>query len=318
MDVVALAQYGISYSVATLGTATTTDHLHQLFRTVSRVIFCFDGDRAGRDAATKAMDVALPQVRDGREILFMFLPEGEDPDSLVRKEGQNRFEQRVRQATPLSTFFFDQLLQQGGLQSMDGRAKLVAQARPKLSRLPAGMFREMMFKRLSEMVEIEEEKLTDHLLETPPPRPPSRTSQAGQRPANSGPSPVRNALHALLHHPQLFMHIPSTSDIQKIDNPGIPLLIEVIETLQQNPDLTTAALLERWRDRADEQLLHKVAQWTPPTPEKGIEQEFIDTIEKLQHQGQEQEYARLVKKAESQPLDKKEKQRFTELLTLFK
>lgn len=114
------------------------------------------------------------------------------------------------------------------------------------------------------------------------------------------------------------MHIPSTSDIQKIDNPGIPLLIEVIETLQQNPDLTTAALLERWRDRADEQLLHKVAQWTPPTPEKGIEQEFIDTIEKLQHQGQEQEYARLVKKAESQPLDKKEKQRFTELLTLFK
>lgn len=314
MDVVALAQYGIRYSVATLGTATTSDHLNQLFRTVSRVVFCFDGDRAGRDAAVKAMDTAIPLLRDGREILFMFLPDGEDPDTLVRKEGTQQFEQRVAEAVPLSQYFFTWLEFQGDSHSIDGRAKLITLARPKLSRLPAGMFREMMFKQLSNMVEMEEETISGHLLEPAKPRQPIREAQ-GQPQKITSPSPVRLILSALLHNPHLIEHIPSTKPLQQIDNPGIPLLCAVINTLQQNPNLTPAALLERWRGNPDEAMLHKIAQWNPPIPETGIELEFKDAYQQLQRLAQEQMTENLLKKSAQQPLSSEEKRQLQQLLS---
>ena len=281
MDVVALAQFGIRYSVATLGTATTPDHLNQLFRSISRIVFCFDGDRARRDAAVKAMDTAIPLLRDGREVLFMFLPDGEDPDSLVRTEGTQQFEQRISEAIPLSQFFFAQLEQQADIHSLDGRAKLVSLARPKLSRLPAGMFREMMFKQLSNLVDLEEETISGHLLEPDIPKPATRTKQASSNQRGQSPSPVRTALSALLHNPHLIEQITELEPLKQIDGPGIPLLIEVIETLQQHPNLTPAALLERWRGRESEGVLHKVAQWNPPIPEEGIEHEFQGAIKQL-------------------------------------
>ncbi len=313
MDVVALAQYGIRYSVATLGTATTTDHLNLLFRSVSRVIFCFDGDRAGREAAVKAMDTAIPLIRDGREILFMFLPEGEDPDTLVRQEGTQRFEQRVAEAVPLSQYFFTWLEFQGDSHSIDGRARLVAIARPKLSRLPAGMFREMMFKQLSQLVEMEADTLSEHLLEAPPPKRTTRSTAHTPRQTTT-PSPVRLMLSALLHNPQLIRHIPSVAPLKEIDNPGIPLLSAVAEVLQQHPHLTPAALLERWRDNPDEALLHKVAQWNPPIPESGIEQEFIDAYHQLLKRAQEQSTERLLEKSLQTPLNAAEKAQLQQLL----
>lgn len=313
MDVVALAQFGIRYSVATLGTATTADHLNQLFRSVSRIIFCFDGDRAGRDAAAKAMETAIPLMRDGREVLFMFLPDGEDPDTLVRKEGTEQFEQRVAQATPLSHYFFAQLEQQGDSRSLDGRAKLVALARPKLSRLPAGLFREMMFKQLSSLVEVDEAQLSGHILESPATKPPTRQAQP-ETAANSSPSPVRIALSALLHNPPLIASAPAIDHIRQIHNPGIPLLIEVIEILQQHPNLSTAALLERWRGREEEGLIHKVAQWSPPIPEAGIEHEFTGAMQQLERQAIAQITDQLLQKASETPLSPAEKQQLQALL----
>ncbi|MBT3196925.1 MAG: DNA primase, partial [Gammaproteobacteria bacterium] len=318
MDVVALAQYGIRYCVATLGTATTSDHLYQLFRSVNRVIFCFDGDRAGRDAARKAMDTAIPLMRDGREILFMFLPDGEDPDSLVRKEGTQHFEQRVTQATPLSHYFFTQLQEQTDPHTIDGRAKLVALARPKLSRLPAGMFREMMFKQLSTLVEIEADTISSHLLEPTEQQPPfPRTAQPKPQQAsrNTSPSPVRIALSTLLHHPQLIRLITETTYLKQIDTPGVTLLNEVIETLHQSPNLSTAALLERWRGREDESLLHKVARWTPDIPEEGIEKEFTGAMQKLKSLHQEQQTDQLLRQSSQRALSADEKRQLQQLLS---
>src|SRR4029079_1789365 len=105
MDVIALFQHGVTQAVATLGTATTRDHAELLFRNCADVYFCFDGDRAGRQAAWRAVESVLPRMRDGRQAFFLFLPDGEDPDSLVRAEGQDGFEQRLTRATPLSEFF---------------------------------------------------------------------------------------------------------------------------------------------------------------------------------------------------------------------
>lgn len=174
MDVVALAQFNIRYAVATLGTATTPDHLSKLFRTCPEVVFCFDGDRAGRDAAWRALDNALSTLKEGHELRFLFLPDGEDPDTLVRKEGKEGFEARLDNATPLSKYFFDQLGKDLDISSIDGRARLVKLAQPYLARLPDGLFRHMMIEQLAKLAQIQTEKIEKTLLgntEAPKPQP---------------------------------------------------------------------------------------------------------------------------------------------------
>ncbi len=161
MDVVALAQYGVRYAVATLGTSTTEEHLKKLFRVAPEVVFCFDGDRAGRAAAWRALENALPEAQDGRQIRFLFLPDGEDPDSLVRKEGKDAFEQRIlRDALPLSRYLLDSLAEQTDMKTMDGRARLVELARPHLNRLPTGVFRDMLWAELERRAQVDPGKLT--------------------------------------------------------------------------------------------------------------------------------------------------------------
>src|SRR4030067_911942 len=147
MDVVALAQYGLDYAVATLGTATTRDHLERLFRYVPEVVFCFDGDRAGREAAWRALENGLPVLHEGRQVSFLFLPEGEDPDTLVRKEGVAEFGARLKAATPLPDYFFQHLADQVNLSRLDGRARLVELARPHLSKMRPGVLRPLMMVR---------------------------------------------------------------------------------------------------------------------------------------------------------------------------
>lgn len=147
MDVVALAQHEISYAVATLGTATTAEHIDRLFRTADDLVFCFDGDRAGRAAAWRALTVALPFLRDGRQAGFLFLPDGEDPDSLVRAEGQAAFARRIQHSTPLADYLFDELRGQGDPNTLAGRARMAELARPLLEKLPEGHFRDFMQER---------------------------------------------------------------------------------------------------------------------------------------------------------------------------
>ncbi len=315
MDVVALAQFGIHYSVATLGTATTSDHLNQLFRTVNRVIFCFDGDRAGRDAAHKAMDTVIPLMRDGREIRFMFLPDGEDPDSMVRKDGNQKFEERIQQATPLSQLFFSYLQEQVDPSSIDGRARLVALARPKLSQLPAGMFREMMFKKLSSMVDMDEESIATHLLDTPPAKAASRKPVQKSERRGQSPSPVRIALSILLHQPEMIRTTSQDISIKGLNTPGISLLTEVMKLLQQNPGLSSAALLERWRGKEDEEILHKIAQWNPSIPEDGVENELRGALQQLQRLHQEQRAEQLLRKSAEEQLSAEEKRELRLLLS---
>jgi DNA primase len=151
MDVVALAQHGIRNAVATLGTAATEAHLEQLFRVSQDIVFCFDGDEAGRRAAWRALETALPAMHDGRQAFFMFLPEGQDPDSLVRSAGAEAFAAATAEADSLGTFLFDHLAAQVDLATIDGRSRLTALAQPLLARLPAGSFRELSERRLAEL-----------------------------------------------------------------------------------------------------------------------------------------------------------------------
>ena len=151
MDVVALFQYGVTQAVATLGTATTGDHAELLFRNAPDVYFCFDGDAAGRRAAWRAVESVLPRMKDGRQAMFLFLPDGEDPDTIVRKEGAAGFDARLAQALPLSQFFFDEIGREINLGTLDGRARLAERARPMLAQIPDGAFADLMRQELQRM-----------------------------------------------------------------------------------------------------------------------------------------------------------------------
>ncbi len=270
MDVVALAQFGIGHAVATLGTAATREHLEQLFRVVPDVIFCFDGDRAGRAAAWRALENALPVMRDGRQARFLFLPEGEDPDSLVRREGRDAFLARAEAATPFSEYFYEHLRQEADTRTSEGQARLVERARPLLARLPEGVFHDLMVQRLAEQVDMDPGRLTRLLQRgssatgsgaSPPPRRPRRPADGSQR-------PVRKAIHLLLHQPELAVGLEPPPELARIETPGVPLLLELLELMGREPHLRqVGSLMERFRGHPAEAALWKLASHPPETPE---------------------------------------------------
>ncbi len=166
MDVIALAQHGITYATATLGTATSNAHLERVYRLCPEVVFCFDGDEAGRKAALRALEAALPCMEDGRQARFLFLPEGQDPDDAVRGGGQAHFEQLLSKAVPLETFLFESVAQGLDITSLDGRARMSKLALPYIRQLPEGVYRQLMFQALAERTGLELSSLM--LLEAPP------------------------------------------------------------------------------------------------------------------------------------------------------
>lgn len=305
MDVIALFQHGITYAVATLGTATTANHLQRLSRYTSDIVFCFDGDNAGRTAAWRALLVTLPQMRDGLQIRFMFLPNGEDPDTFVRKEGKEQFENCIQAAMPLADFFFQTLAQQADLNSVDGRARLVKLAKEHLETLPESMFRQMMFEELSKKARVSTEQLTPTQKTTS-----SRTTMA--KPAQRTPSTLRLAMTLLVQHPELANELDSP--LPSIDIPGIDSFCELINLLKQQPNLTTGAILEHWRDQKEGELIAKFAQVDHMIPPLGVKNEFLGAIAKLKQLAQKQIIDGILAKAAMQPLSSEEKQNLTSLI----
>ena len=283
MDVVGLARHGIEFAVATLGTATTEEHLNRLFRLTDEVAFCFDGDRAGRQAAWRALQAALPMLRDGRQVRFVFLPEGEDPDSFVRTRGTAAFEQALADSQPLSEFLVEELARQVDMASVDGRARLAELARPLVARVPPGIYRELLTGRLAETAGLAAEKLGAIVARdarSAPPRPGSR--RRPQRRSVAGPpSVIRRAITLVLHHPEAAARV-DVERLEGVRRAGADLLRDLIETARSDPNMTTAVLLERWRNREEGRHLGKLAAVEMPPPEEfDATAELTDCLEQL-------------------------------------
>ncbi|MBT8084700.1 MAG: DNA primase [Woeseia sp.] len=271
MDVIGLARHGIDFGVATLGTATTEEHLNRLFRLTDDVYFCFDGDRAGRQAAWRALETALTHMREGRQIRFVFLPEGEDPDSFVQSQGTRQFEAALDGGMPLSDFMLDELASEVDPNSVDGRARLAESAKPLIGKIPEGFYRELLLSKLAETVGLSTAKIEALI------RPIANDSSAAgvaiprgkrrsQHATTGGPSVVRRAISLLLHAPESAMKLDAT-ELAGISRPGVTLLHDLIETVQEEPDISTAGLLERFRQREDGRHLGKLASTEIPLSE---------------------------------------------------
>ena len=308
MDVLALAQHGIDHCVATLGTATTTTHLQRLFRLAPSIVFCFDGDRAGRDAAGRALEIALPLLESGRQVSFLFLPDGEDPDSVIRDQGADTFRTLIESATPLPDLLFDTLLNQTDLTRMDGKARLATLARPLVSRVPEGPLRELMQQRLSDLTGVAPSGLGG-LPTTPPTVPHKRASARSKRL-----SPLATAISVLVQRPQLAtgLDLP-TAVVDTQDDPGVQLLTKVHGFARENPQLTTASLIERFRGDEQQPTLEKLASRNHLVDDDGLEIFLAETLATLTSQSIDDTIAELLRLASERELSGIEKQQLGEL-----
>ena len=306
MDVIALAQHGIPYAVATLGTSTSETHLERLFRIVPEVVFCFDGDDAGRKAAFRGLEATLPAMQDGRQAKFLFLPEGEDPDTLVRAKGQAYLENLFDHADPLETFLFKHLAEGLDLESMDGRARFSKLAAPHLHRLPEGVFKTLMYQALAEKTGIDVESLK-RLQPPPAPRPERVESgiQASYEPAPpleheapppeemvpmeeptlqslspSSLNPIHRLIGLLVLKPALVGNVPDNLLVTEGSRDAV-LLSEMVTHIRQYPEVTTAALLGFWFGTPEGDFLNALAGRETIEEDAGLEALCIALIEKL-------------------------------------
>jgi DNA primase len=296
MDVVALAQFDINYAVATLGTATTADHLNRLFRISEEVVFCFDGDRAGREAAWRALEHALPVLREGRTIRFMFLPEGEDPDSLVRKEGKEGFEAQVARAEPLSDYFFKRLQTDIDMGSLDGRARLVDAAKPLLAKLPGGVYKQMMLDDLARRAQLERDQLEGYMPADQPAAQPGRQAKRPAGEAKAVPSLVRRGVKLLLHHPGLAAQVGDLEPLRGLNLAGMPLFVELVELLRENPQLSPAAIFTRLEASPYRPHIEKLLQEEQLIDTEALEPEFVGVLEAMARLSREQRWDALYNK----------------------
>jgi len=313
MDVVALAQFGVDNAVATLGTATTHPHLERLFRYTAEVVFCFDGDRAGRAAAWRALEHALALMSDGRQVGFLFLPEGEDPDTFVRVQGPEAFLAAARKPVPLPDFLFQSLAAQVDLGRMDGRARLVSLAQPLLAKLPAGALKELMTARLAEISRVNPEKLST-LMRTPEAvghnAPTAKPRLRTQSTTSGRPTLVGAAISLLLQDPSLARTVPKPASYAGLELRGVRLLVELLEAGRAEPPPNTAAILERYRDTPYAETLARLAARSVPAH---LDIEFHDAIKRLDIEVIRQALNLLSSKERSGGLSDDEKMEFRRL-----
>ncbi len=307
MDVVALAQAGIHNAVATLGTATTAEHIRMMLRGgVNQLVFCFDGDRAGRKAAWRALERALPVIRDGQTLRFLFLPEKDDPDSFVRREGKAAFLEAVAQARTLSTYLLETLKEKHNPATLEGRANINLEASALLKTLAAPQLRRQLDNALADLTH------TRPASGNRGPKPPSRHAPR-QRTVQM--TPMRVAIATLLQHPEMADRLEQDQLARIQTLPGGELLMDLATRAMADANPTPAKLLERYRDTEHERSLHQLILWAPPGVETdGWHSLFDDALRQLLAQANRQRLNELLHASANRQLNTDEKNELKTLL----
>lgn len=296
MDVIALAQHGITHAVATLGTSVTTEHVHKLFKQTNEIVFCFDGDDAGKKAAWRALENSFSNMEDGYSAKFLFLPQGEDPDTVIRSEGAKRFQERIaRQSLTLTEYFFQQLESQVELHSLEGRAKLAKLASPYLNNLKPSTFKQLINNHLEELTGVKPTSTVDQA-ETQPARstkPSATTSQFTHRTTTVAPqysqtsnavrSPIETALLLMFIEPSLAQQVNSADIQQNLVDNDMRLLVDAIHYFQSSQhDNAIGHFIGRYYNTEAGNRLKQILNSSAPETTKETQQLFIDSINRLQ------------------------------------
>ena len=271
MDVISLAEHGISYAVATLGTAINARHIQKLLRYTNDIVFCFDADFAGEKAALKALENSLSLMHDGVNISFLFLPDKEDPDSQIKKEGKDKFEERLKNTTPLSEFFIKQITQdskKSEIKTIDVKTKVAQKARFLLNKLPNGIFKELLEKKISQIIDLDVKSYIAY-----------EKSDTSKQDSKTLCHPlVASALRLIMSEPSLEKYV----DIKQLSNInvlGTDILSRVVFLAHNNPNVKMANILEYFSDPNVLKMLAKLS--SKPIIVTDLKSEFLDTIKRL-------------------------------------
>jgi DNA primase len=307
MDVIALAQHGILNAVATLGTATSTYHIQLLAKHTKQLIFCFDGDSAGKQAAWRGLESSLPHLNAGLDAGFIFLPDGHDPDSLVRAEGKNNFLARLQQAIPLHRFFFDTLSKNINLLTPGGKTQLINLAKPLLQKMIEGSYKQLLIDDLARLTHIESHRLNLLIKDQ---------SEKKLREQNTtiARSPARIAVALLLQNPEIYTHSIQHINLSVLDEQEHHILLKLMQQLALSPQANTATLIELWRNSSYFESINKLAAWDHQVPEQELIKEFIDILLFLQKQNRDLFIRRLIDKSRQVGLSETEKINLLEML----
>ncbi|WP_394240089.1 DNA primase [Vibrio astriarenae] len=306
MDVVALGQYGVDYAVASLGTSTTGEHIHNLFRQTNTVVCCYDGDRAGKEAAWRALENALQYLKSGNTLKFLFLPDGEDPDSYIRQFGKENFEQQVHSAIPLSEYLFQNLIETHSINlgTSEGKSTLRNVSNELINKIPNEGLQQELDERLDKLTGFMGHREKRKAAPETRPQPHKEIKR----------TPMRAVIALLIQNPNYADMVPDLSTVRHLSLPGLSLLIEVLEYCQASPNISTGQLMEQWRGRQNETLLSRLASWDIPLDDDNQEDIFIDSLDKILAQCVEQQIENLQAKARSVGLSTEEKRELQALM----
>ena len=313
MDVVALAQSDINYAVASLGTATTTEQIQKTFRTTHEIVFCYDGDNAGKKAAWRALENTLSVIRDGMVAKFLFLPEKEDPDTMVRKEGKQAFEQRIKNASTLSDFLFENLKSECDISNNEGKAQLASKANALIQKMHNSIFKDLLIEELASLVGLSQQHLESKISsEANNKKAPIQKAEPfrGQQVSNHK---TRIAIALLLQNPSLAAKHKVPDGFKDAFTKGLPLLHHLQKTIETNPDISSAALLERFRDNEHEKALNKLAVLQTPETENAdnVEEVYSNIIQRLLIEDRDDYFAHKIQNDE--PLTAEEQEEYLKI-----
>ena len=313
MDVVALAQFGIDYAVAALGTSTTPEHVQMLLRNTKELICCYDGDRAGRDAAWRALENTLPHLKDGSQVKFLFLPDGEDPDTMVRQEGKDAFEQRLTQAQPLSKFLFEHLQKRHDIGTLEGKANLKAEAQPMINQIPGDFQKQALTEELARITKELDKVIAANRLEQAN-QPMKAQVKDFERHQKMNDSPVRRLIHLLLHAPQVALRVREVTpqSLLAINLPGMNLLRDIHQLCINESNIIGVQILERFREHPNQKALLQLMSREMPEG-KDLEAEYRGNIKRLVHLQLEARLEELTSKSRITALSKQEMQEIIDL-----
>ncbi len=280
MDVVALAEHGVKTAVATLGTAINNRQIESLFRVCKNLVFCFDGDAAGKKAAWRSLEQCLPSLKEGRLARFLFLPEGQDPDSYISEFGQADFEQQVEQASTLTQYLFQNLLIECNINTLEGRAQFLDRLRPYFGQIPLQSLKDQILGEVEQRLGQKIDGRMLRLLGADKPEKPDRTRLPEQHW-----TPTRLAINLLLKKPALANSTGTHHELADSSIPGVDLLLKILDRIHDEPEISTQNLLDRFRGDAHESHLYKLAMMEPPVEnDESLDRMFADCLQSLQKQ----------------------------------
>jgi DNA primase len=312
MDVVALAEHGVTTAVATLGTAINNRQIESLFRVCKHLVFCFDGDAAGKKAAWRSLEQCLTSLKEGRLARFLFLPEGQDPDSFINEFGEEVFNQQVEQASTLTEYLFETLLAECNIRTLEGRAQFLDRLRPYFTQIPLQSLKDQILAEVESRLGQQIDGRMLRLLGEDPSRQQIRNRQPEQHW-----TPTRLAINLLLTKPALALVTGTHDELAESNIPGVDLLLKILDRIHDEPEITTQNLLDRFKDDPHESHLYKLAAMHPPIEnDESLDLMFADCLQSLRKQYIDHRQKLLIAKLQSgEALSETEKLEHKKLFT---